>query len=173
MHLVRYSFAVALAAACTSKAPEAVDSKAPASEPPSAATTAPAADSLRGIIGVRGRDSIPDLTLQRSDDTTLLRSADIETLRRVVGFEVTVRGTRAGTSFDVASFVLHSLDGQRVTDGTLDVENGVFFVRTPDGGRVSITTIPAALRGEIGSRVYLVGPLDRMPSAFGVITEGR
>lgn len=170
---MRYSLLVILAVACADRAPATADTQKTAAAAPAAATAAPAGDSLRGILGVRGKDSLPDLILQTAADTLVLRSADIETLRRVIGFDVVVRGNRAGASFDVTSFVVRALDGERATDGTLDVDHGVFFVRTADGARVNISTIPSPLRGEIGSRVYLVGPLDRMPSAFGIITEGR
>lgn len=171
---MRYLVAVVLAAACADKTPATADAQK--AETPArgvAANSVPTSDSLRGILGVRGSDSMPDLVLEAVGDTVLLRSAETETLRRVIGFEIVIRGTRAAKNFDVASFVARAFDDEPVTDGTLDVANGVFFVRTADGQRADISRIPGPLRGEIGSRVYLVGPLDRMPSAFGIITEGR
>jgi hypothetical protein len=174
MQLIKYSVGFFLVAACAEKAPAPSDTQKTGAAPTTVSTSnAPGSDSLRGIISVRGRDSLPDLVVETSADTVVLRGADIETLRRVIGFDVVVRGTRMGASFNVSSFIVRALDGQRVTDGTLDVDHGVFFVRTADGERANISTIPAPLRGEIGSRVYLVGPLDRGLSAFGVITEGR
>jgi hypothetical protein len=173
MRMTKYLLVAGIVVACADR-PAPADTQ----RPDSAATlpaTLPAAsgDSLRGIVGVRGNDSVPDLVLVTGGDTIAIRGSDLGTLRRVIGFDVAVRGARSGAAFDVAGFVVRAFHGERVTDGTLDVANGGFFVRTEDGGRADISQIPPPLRGEIGSRIYLVGPLDRLPSAFGVISEGR
>lgn len=129
-------------------------------------------DSLRGTLQLAGTDTLAGVALVTATGTVTLAGDQIESLRRIIGLDVTVRGKASSPSTFVAQeFFVRSALGEPAVDGILDVENGVFFLRTSSGGRATISAIPPMLRGEIGSRVYLVGSLDRLPTSFGVIAE--
>ncbi len=107
-----------------------------------------------------------------SRDVTLL--GDDVLLRRLAGLEVAVWGAaeRPG-SFRVTRLAVRSADGVPAVDGVLvRSEQGVALLT--DGGRLlPVPHLPGTLRGRVGARVWLSGPLDRAPNSFGVIADPR
>lgn len=132
-----------------------------------------AGDSLRGTIEVIFADSVADVSLRTSDGVLVLRGPEGATLRRAAGLDVVVFGRRApaSTAFEVSGFAVRGANGEVAVDGVLDLENGTFFLRTPDGRRVDVPALPVPMRGELGSRIYLAGSLTSGVSAFGVLAE--
>jgi hypothetical protein len=164
-------FIVLLGCTSAQDEPETRAPRSPAGE--SGAPGLPSPDSLRGTLELTGTDSAAQVAMRTTNDVVALSGAALGALRRIPGLEVVVRGTRTPRGFDVASFAVRAANGEEAVDGVLDLENGVFFLRTDDGMRVPVPTLPVPLRGEIGSRVYLVGSLTNGVSAFGVLAEGR
>ena len=122
------------------------------------------------------------LTLARSDEPSeilaLIGTAQ-PLLRNLTGVDVTIIGRqtsdrdvmaspRGAFKFMVDSFVVRSSDGVVAHDGILELNNGNYSLRLHDGTRRTITVLPAALREHVGSRIYIVGPVDR-PSTWGVV----
>jgi hypothetical protein len=142
---------------------------------------------LRGTVSLVGNEPGTELVLEPSGapaEIVALRTTDTLEMRRVIGLEVVVFGRptaershraspRGAPVFDVTSFIVRAADGEPATDGILDIENGTFFVKRVDGSRAVLERVPSPLRGELGARVFLIGPLSRMPTAFGVIREAQ
>ena len=97
------------------------------------------------------------LTLARSDEPSeilaLIGTAQ-PLLRNLTGVDVTI--------------IVRSSDGVVAHDGILELNNGNYSLRLHDGTRRTITVLPAALREHVGSRIYIVGPVDR-PSTWGIV----
>lgn len=147
-------------------------STAPGTTNPGAPASATGTDTLRGQLSLTATASDTGVTMRAGDTVYTLRTTEQEPLRRVSGLEVVVRGRHAGPRvFDVANFAVRASNGVPAVDGILDVENGIFFLRLADGSRANIAITPVPLRGEIGSRVYLVGPLTGAVTGFGVIKD--
>ena len=171
----RIIIAGAIACAACSRSQDAQsranDADSVSAKPPAALETSVSGDSLRGTLALDGTSAASELTLHAGDSVYVLRATQPETMRRVAGLEIVVTGRRDGGVFEVARFAVRSANGEPAVDGIMDVENGVFFLRLADGKRATIAKPPIPLRGEIGSRVYLVGSLSGPISAFGIISE--
>lgn len=134
----------------------------------SAAETVP--DSLSGTVSVTGTSFEKRLVL-RSGDTAVRLSAtapDSAALSRMGGVEVMVVGKRAGDSLQVERFAAVRVGGAPVVDGVLRNDGGQLSLETHHG-KIQLGNPPAALRGMIGARVWIGGPLDRGPNVYGVI----
>ena len=55
----------------------------------------------------------------------------------------------------------------------LSVERDQYWLSLHDGRKLAVRNLPAALRTKSGARVFLAGPLDRPPAAYGIIAEAR
>lgn len=162
-----------LAGACTRQNPAV---RAPAAASP---------DSLRGVLAVTGSEPQVQLVLRLAAGTSCtLREATQSGLRAAQGLEVTAWGTRddngdMSTSqgvrcgFVVLSFAVRAVDGIAAVDGILRTDGAEFVVELAGGERRALTGVPAALRSQVGARIFWVGPLDRPPSAYGVIVPAR
>jgi hypothetical protein len=139
-------------------------------------------DTIRGTIAVISNEPSAEVTLTVGDTVVVLRGTDLTTLRRATGLDVVVRGRRTSERtftasprgsavFEVTSFSVRSAQGEPAVDGVLDIQQGVFFLTTPEGTRVDVPSLPVPLRGEIGSRIYLVGSLSSGVTAFGVLAD--
>jgi hypothetical protein len=144
--------AVALAATCHHAAPA------------SAAT-----DSIRGHVRVVGVEALPRLTLVPDDGQLAVRLLGPPSLRRVDGLDVDVFGTRAGDLFTVQRFVVVAANGVPATDGRLVADGATIDLVTADGARHALVSPSPNLRANVGHRVWVSGPLDHPPVAYGVI----
>lgn len=166
-------------------------SSSPATSPQPAvpaisATAKPASfDTLRGVVQRIGNDPVSVMVLTVSKDgkreTHALRGDARTLLERVSGLEVVVRGSakseldmmaapRGAPVFEVTDFAVRAADGVAAVDGVLSEHGGKYVITTSDGVQHEIRSLPSQLRSQMGARVFLVGSLREIPSAYGVIT---
>lgn len=131
-------------------------------------------DSLVGVVAVSG--SVPGtmVTFRPSGGgrALLLTGPEATALGNISGAEVWVKGSRADVRrLQVARFGVLSVDGVAAVDGTLTRDGANYVLVTAEGRRHPIAKLPSALRDKVGARVWLSGPLDRDPNAFGLISE--
>lgn len=136
---------------------------------------------LSGFTHLTG-ERLNDVMLTTIDGQDVLLMSDGGGLPRVENAGVDVRG-RWGVegTFEVADFVVRSVDGESVLDGVLialydtplvDTEDAIligYALRLTDGPVVSLMDPPADLRAHVGERLWVVSPTDGPPTAFGII----
>jgi len=149
------------------------------------ATPAIALDTIRGVIQRVGNDPVSVLVLASNAGIVhALRGLRLEPLGRAVGLEVMVQGAKSETLdfsasprgapvFEVKLFFVRGADGQTATDGVLNERDGKYFLVTSSGERKDVRFLPQELRGRVGSWVFLVGALDKTPSAYGILSEQK
>ena len=155
-------------------------------EVPVAGATGRMLDTARGVIRRVGNDPLSVLVLTSGSgaNTSVIALAgpSLQQLERVSGLEVSVAGVltaernmtaspRGAPVFEVRHFFVRAADGQPAVDGVLTSQNGAYYLLSANGVRHDVPNLPAALRAQVGARIFLVGPLDRAPSAFGIIAE--
>ncbi len=155
----------------------------PANAP--SAPSAPAADTIRGIIRRIGAEPLARLALQPangSGPTFALSGPLLQELNAASGLEVMLEGRftteRApevapggAAVYDVRAYHVRAADGVEAHDGTLVIQGDVAYLDTPGAPRVRLESLPAALKSSSGARVFLVGPLTAAPQAFGVLRK--
>lgn len=113
-----------------------------------------------------------------------IRGPLVDQLNRATGLEVMLSGTRSDKRdysasprgaivFDVTQFSVRRADGQVAIDGVLNMRNGKYFLVTTAGEHKDIANLPPELRGHVGGRVFLVGALEKTPSAYGILSERK
>jgi hypothetical protein len=129
-----------------------------------------AADSLAGIVSITGTAFEQRIVLRAGDRVTSLAvsTSDSTALSRMGGVEVLVIGKRTPTLFGVDHFTALSVAGSPVADGVLRSDGGRVVLETTHGP-IPLGNPPTALRGMIGARIWIGGPLDRGPNTYGVI----
>jgi hypothetical protein len=147
-----------------------------AGETPGASRAAATADTLRGTVAVVGAAPLGRVVLRPAAGgaEVELVGPQREALARVAGAEVVAvgrpaPGTAPGPALEAASFTVTAVDGQPAVDGRLEREAGRLVLVTADGRRIRLVRPPAALEAWVGARVWVAGPLDREPQAFGMI----
>lgn len=147
------------------------------------ASLAVPADTVRGVVSVFGNAPVTSVLLSFGADTAplaLVGEPSVRKLRAIAGVEVMVTGRRTmeidraasprgAVVFRVERFVVRAVDGIPAEDGELVSSSGGFALRRADGKELKISALPPALRTRVGARIYLAGPLDRGPAAYGVI----
>jgi hypothetical protein len=134
-------------------------------------------DTLRGVVQVVGAEpgSVVQLRLA-SGQVVPLESAELAALRMTASLEVMVRGAtaRANTAFVVEQFSVRAVDGIPAVDGwLLSTETGRYALRMADGSQLPLAAVPTGMTPLVGGRVFWAGPLDRAPSAYGVLVPPR
>lgn len=132
-----------------------------------------ATDTLRGTIAVVGADptTMVALRCRTGGGEVYLSGSDESMLGRLSGVDVWVSGQldSAERRMEVRRFEVRSVDGVPAVDGVLEMgEQGLVLIR-PDGRHLPIRNAPDELLQHIGARVWISGPLDEEPVAFGVI----
>lgn len=156
------------------------------SAPGASVTPRVVVDTVRGSLQRVGSDPLSVLVLSTSANNAVfaVRGAFLEQLNRAVGLEVMLRGTRSdkrdytasprgATVFEVTQFFVRRADGQVAMDGVLTLRDGKYFLVTTNGERKELPFLPQELRGHVGSWVFLVGALDKTPSAYGILSERK
>lgn len=140
-----------------------------------------AGDTVRGIVSLVGSEPLAVLVVApKRGDLVVPRGDDVPQLRTLTGIEVTIAGAltddcvseggpRGARVFAVTQFAVRAMNGVAAVDGTLQQEGELWVLATSDGRHVPIVGLPTALENQAGARVYLVGPLDRPPQAYGII----
>jgi hypothetical protein len=130
-----------------------------------------AADTLRGVVEVVGAMPATSIALLMDGGARAVTlEGERAVLEQMQGLEVTVWGAtpRRGV-FRVARAAVRAAHGVPAVDGVLAREGDVYVLVTLEGERVPIARLPEALRGRIGSRVWLAGPPHREVDTYGVI----
>jgi hypothetical protein len=132
------------------------------------------ADSLTGIVSVTGTAFEQRLVLRSGESATPLSAAppDSAALSRLGGVEVVVVGGRTSDRFRVERFTVVRVAGSPVVDGFVRNDSGRLVIETAHGS-IPLGNPPTALRGMIGARVWIGGPLDKGPNTYGVIDSAR
>jgi len=135
---------------------------------PSSASIEP--DSLTGIVSVTGTAFEQQLVLRSGNSATPLSAAtsDSAALSRLGGVEVLVIGRREPNLFRVERFTAVSVAGSPVVDGFVRKDGDRLVLETTHGP-IPLGNPPTALRGMIGARIWVGGPLDKGPNTYGVI----
>lgn len=132
-------------------------------------TDASAADSLQGIVAIAGVDALPQTMLTFEDGKPAVSLVGASALRSIAGLRVAVIGRRSGTQFTVRQFMVVAANGVPAIDGMLVADGDALTLVTADGKRLRLVSPSPALRGAVGHRVWVSGPLNRAPVAYGVI----
>lgn len=132
---------------------------------------APGTDSLQGTVAIVGVDALPKAMLTLDDGGPALSLIGSDALRSVAGLRVAVVGVRVGAQFTVNKFAVVAANGVPAIDGTLVEDGDALFVVTSDGARHRLVNPSPTLRGAVGHRVWVSGPLDHPPVAYGIIDE--
>jgi hypothetical protein len=131
-------------------------------------------DSLTGAVSITGTAFEQQLVLRSGDRATPLsaRASDSAALSRMGGVEVLVIGRRTSSVFQVERFAALNVAGSPVVDGFVRNDGGRLVLETTNG-RIPLGNPPSTLRGMIGARVWISGPLDTGPNSYGVIVPAR
>ena len=129
----------------------------------------PAADSLTGTVQVVGVEAAPMITLVPDGGGRAVTLTGAPTLARVDGLHVAVVGRRAGSALGVERFTVVAANGLPATDGRLVAEGDVLYLVTADGLRHRLVRPSPVLAAHVGSRVWVSGPIDQEPVAYGII----
>jgi len=143
----------------------------PAGSAPSDPAPAAAADTVRGTVAEVGSEPGTWMVLRTPGGAVVRLDGERPLLRAVVGLEVMVRGTPAAGGLAVRELRVRSSNGVAAVDGVLERRGGGYVLVTSERGTLPVPHLPAALRGMVGARVWLAGPLDRAPDSSGVISE--
>ena len=131
-------------------------------------------DSLTGIVAVTGTAFEQHLVLRSGDSATRLSAAitDSAAMSRMGGVEVLVIGRRAPNLFRVERFTAVNVAGSPVVDGFVRLDGSRLVLETTHGP-IPLGNPPSALRGMIGARIWIGGPLDKGPNTYGVIVPAQ
>jgi hypothetical protein len=174
---ILFSAGLVLAAACND-APNA---------PLTSTPSTPLAPSLLSLSGTvhRSGNKINEFILATDDGQEIpLSGGTASMLARVENDGVEVRGGWNGDgAFEVADFLVETVDGTAVVDGLLvavydnvvDTDatgpSGYAILPTRGGPTIALTDPSADLLAHLGSRIWVAGIGDGAPMTFGVISE--
>lgn len=138
----------------------------------------PAEDSLAGVVERVGNEPLSVLVL-RVPGGTFAALEGVPALAAAEGLEVMVAGRSTARREPVAGpgevsvfvvdwFEVRAAGGVPAHDGRVEAAGG-WALRTRDGRRLPTPHLPVALRELVGARVFLVGPLDLPPAAYGIL----
>jgi len=130
---------------------------------------AEAADTLVGTVQVVGVEALAKVTLVPDGRGRALTLTGPPALRRVDGLRVVVVGRLAGPELSVKRFTVVAANGVPATDGQLVADGATLYLVTADGVRHPLVRPSPNLWARAGSRVWVSGPLEREPVAYGII----
>jgi hypothetical protein len=138
-------------------------------EPPAGGSAVMAGDTLRGVVDVVGAEPATSIVLRTAAGDVGI-TGERRLLAQLAGVEVTLQGSAGGArQFEAVLVHVRAVDGVSAIDGVLERDGAGFVLRTADGSRLALPHLPSALTGRAGTRIWLAGPLDRAPAAYGVI----
>ena len=138
---------------------------------PAARVTAP--DTVRGIVSVAGSFPMTSVVVRPAGARAVTVTGPLAAeIARADGADVWVRGTRTAAGLEASAYVVRAVDGRPVADGVIARE-GEGLVLVTGGGRRAIARPLEALRGMIGARVWLAGPLDGTIESYGILRPAR
>ena len=128
-----------------------------------------AADSVRGRVQIVGVAAGPKVTLVPADGGSVLTLTGPASLRNLDGLGVSVVGWRKGAELRVTRFAVVTANGVPATDGRLVADERTLYLETADRVRHRLVAPSPRLWEHVGGRVWVSGPLDREPVAYGII----
>jgi hypothetical protein len=128
-----------------------------------------ATDSVVGRVQLVGSEPFPRVVLIPDNGALPLTLIGPPTPRRVDGLDVSVVGRIAGSKLFVTRFAVVAANGAPATDGRLVADGDTLYIVTADGVRHALVNPSPNLRANVGRRVWVSGPLDQEPIAYGVI----
>jgi hypothetical protein len=143
-----------------------------------------AQDTVRGVIESVGSEPVTQLILRQHDGSTCAVHAAPRVLSAsVAGLEVTLWGALTNSAppmlpgatcaISATRYAVRAADGVPTVDGVLRADGARFWIEFASGERRALRDVPAVLRRRVGARIFWAGPLDRAPSAYGVLQEAR
>jgi hypothetical protein len=134
-------------------------------------------DTLRGVVQLVGSEPNNTVQLRLSAGRVVsLSGSELGALRMAAGIEVMTHGAvdAATGAFAVDRFAVRAVDGMAAVDGWLTAAAaGRFTLRLADGKEQALVGVPPGLAPQVGARVFWVGPFDRAPSAYGLLSVPR
>jgi hypothetical protein len=131
---------------------------------------------LRGTVinNPAGQETPSPIMLLESDGTMVgLWGEQLTALSTVIGAEVDVQGQFDDVELlTVESFVVVAVGGQPASDGVLERTEDGYGLRLMTGGVRDIKDPSQELQLHVGDRLWITGPDDGPPTAFGVIAVG-
>jgi hypothetical protein len=124
-----------------------------------------------GRVDVVGTDPLLTIVLRTADPhhPILLDGPLLNQLRHVNGLDVLVTGQRHDRFITVESFQVVSANGVPATDGHLIASGDTLILVTHDGVRHPLVHPSPSLKAQVGGRIWVSGPLDHEPVAYGFI----
>jgi hypothetical protein len=138
------------------------------SDAPAPARGEAVSDSLAGTVQLVGTVASHRIVLIREGAATLTLSGPAA-LANLNGLRVGVVGHLDRSRLAVSRFAVLEANGVEATDGRLVAEGDALYLETADGIRHRLVQPSPKLREQIGHRVWVSGPLDREPVAYGFI----
>jgi hypothetical protein len=128
-----------------------------------------------GRVDVVGVDPLLTIVLRTTDPKhpILLDGPLMDQLRHVNGLDVLVTGRRHDRFITVDSFRVISANGVPATDGQLIASGDTLILVTSDGIRHALVHPSPSLKSQVGGRIWVSGPLDHEPVAYGFIDNPR
>jgi hypothetical protein len=131
---------------------------------------------MEGRVALSGTDQAPMVRLRPAEGQAVTLTGELlSELSRLSGATVAVEGTKRGSGmmaqFEVASYEIVGIDGERPVVGVLEQEGTSFRVVT-EGGAVALTNVPDALARNVGGEVWVTGVREGgtlQVQSFGVI----
>jgi hypothetical protein len=136
--------------------------------PPPGRADAEAADTIVGKVQVVGVQASPRVVLVHPGERALTLLGP-PALQRLAGLEVSVIGRPVGAELTVKQFTVVAANGVRAADGRLVADGATLYLVTADGVRHPLVRPSPNLWAHVGSRVWVSGPLDHEPVAYGII----
>lgn len=128
-------------------------------------------DSVRGVVTLVGAEPARQVVLRVDGNNVALSGMATSGLGRLAGTEVMVRGVKiTPRDIVVSDYLVRASAGVPAWDGTLD-EDGA--LRLTDGsGRKRLPSVPSALRGMVGARVWVAyKPGSATADSYGIISR--
>lgn len=124
---------------------------------------------LEGTVRATGVAPFPEVLLLPADGGKGIPLEGPAALARVAGLQIAAAGRWDGARFAVERFTVQAANGVQAADGKLVDENGRLYLVTAEGARHALANPPPGLSAHAGHRVWVTGPLDREPVAYGLI----
>ena len=131
----------------------------------------PVATPVRGTVRVVGSSPFTRVELRpEGGGPALTLAGDTAALRRAAALVVEARGVPSadGRELQVERFAVVAANGEPVLDGFLRRDGDGLALETATG-RVRLGNPPAALRDQVGARVWIGGPPATGPNPYGVL----
>lgn len=130
-------------------------------------------DSVRGIVTMIGSDPVRQVVLRPLSSSTTIALSGMATkgLTRLEGTELVAYGVKVSSrDIVVSAYVVRAVDGVPAFDGRLKGGAGAWYLDLSEGGRKALPSVPTALRGLSGLRVWVAMPAGGTTiQSFGVI----